>query len=159
MWGGVAISFFFVAFRGYIRFALFRRFFADDFLVLASWLMLLANVIIWEVAASSMYTLNVVSSGEEAPPSDFLHQLTLYFHAQIAVNLLSTCGIWAVKLSFMLLFRKLGNKVRGQTWLWWSVLAALVATFAICIGVYDWPCLVRPLPEILGKCTAPLVTA
>ena len=113
--------------------------------------MLLANVTVWEVAAGSMYTLANVANGVEAPPPNFLDQLRLFFRAQIAVNLLNTCGIWAVKLSFMLFFRKLGDKVTGQKWLWWSVLAALIATFAICIGVYDWPCLVRSLPVILGR--------
>ena len=113
--------------------------------------MLLANAIIWEIAAGSMYTLVNVQNGVVPPPPNFFDQLTLFFRSQIAVSLLHTCGLWAVKISFMLFFRKLGKKVRGQKWLWWCVLAAIVAAFAICIGVYDWPCLVRSLPEIIGE--------
>jgi len=159
LWGGVAVSFCFVAFRGYVRLSLFRRLFADDVLVLASWLMLLANAIVWEVAAGSMYTLVTVENGVVPPPSDFDYQLTLFFHSQIAINLLNTCGIWAVKLSFMLFFRKLGHNVRGQKWLWWCVLVLIVAAFAICIGVYDWPCLIESLPDIISYCPTPAAQA
>ena len=149
MWGGVAVTFCFVAFRGYVRLSLFRRLFVDDALVFASWLMLMGNAITWQIASGSMYTLVNVENGVQLPPPDFFDQLKLFFRSQIAVNLLMTCGLWAIKLSFMLFFRKLGHNVRGQKPLWWGVLIAIVAAFAICIGVYDWPCLVRPLPEII----------
>ena len=113
--------------------------------------MLLTYAILWEYAADTMYLLVNVGTGLVQPPPDFVDKIALYFHLEIAINLLNTCGIYAVKLSFMLFFKKLGHNVRGQKWLWWYVLLATVAGFAISIGVYDWPCLTSPVSVIISK--------
>ena len=152
LWGGVAVSLCFVLFRGYVRLRLFRHLFADDILVLSAWLMLFANAIVWQVGAGAMYELTAISNGSmPSPPPDIISQFILFLHLQIPVSLLNICGIWAVKLSFMCFFKKLGHNVKGQKWLWRGVLLAVITAFAICIGVTYWPCLVSSLSYELGK--------
>ena len=113
--------------------------------------MLLAYSVTWEKNYRTLYIGNDVEIGKIAPPPDLLSNTATYIHAEIAINLLNTCGLWAIKLSFMVFFRRLGQGVKKQRILWWIVMAALFAGFAITIGVYNWPCLVKPAAVIFGR--------
>jgi hypothetical protein len=99
----------------YIRLSVFRRLFADDALVCAAWLMTLANAIIWQRASSNMYlTLLVGASVLDYFPSDVLARMGAFLRAVFASYLLFYSTLWSIKLSFLIFFRKLGQKVRRQ---------------------------------------------
>ena len=107
--------------------------------------MLLAQVIVFQKVVGAEYLLYDVEAGAVPPPADFTSQIESFLHAEVAINLLYLCGIWAIKLSFMLFFRRLGHNVKWQKQLWWCVLIAIIAGLGISIGVLDFPCLVKPI--------------
>jgi hypothetical protein len=144
LWGGVGLGFIFLIARSYIRLAVFRRLYADDALVWAAWAMTLANAIIWQSASGDMYLMLRVSSGvSPVIPANLAAHRRAFIRALLASYLLFYSTLWAVKLAFLVFFRKLGQLVRFQKMLWRSVLALTVASyFALVVvtfsGVTDY---------------------
>ncbi len=141
-WGCVAVSFFFLAFRIYVRFRIFRRLFNDDVLIILAWLILLATVILLLIDRSLelIYIAYRVATDEIEPPAYFLQHLMTWNHTLLAESYLHLCGLWAVKFSFLALLRRLGYHVKGQKVIWWSVSILTVAGFIISVSVLLSPC-------------------
>ncbi|MCJ1391709.1 hypothetical protein MMC18_004574 [Xylographa bjoerkii] len=115
--------------------------------------MLLANAIVWQVANGTLYEVIDVGAGViYPPPGNYTSKLTVFLHIEIAVNLLYSFGIYAIKLSFMIFFLNLGNHLRGQKLLWCCILVAVIAAFSISLGVYNWPCLTMPIDYEIANC-------
>ena len=53
----------------------------------------------------------------------------------IATSILFLSCLWSIKLSFLILFRRLGKKVRGHRILWRWALGSTVVAWVVCIGV------------------------
>lgn len=142
-WAGVAISFGFLLFRIYVRLRIFRRLFIDDPFLIAAWLMTLANAIIWQVTVEPLYlTVGLVSGQITSPPQDFISKSFTYLHAQFSSYVLYYTSLYLTKFSFLLFFRKLGNKVKRQRVIWWSALLFVIASYAVSFGISDFSCLV-----------------
>lgn len=153
MWGGTAISFLFILFRVYVRMKAFHKFYADDFFVLLSWLLLLATAIIWQFVSSGLYQMLAVESGHLFPlPATFSTDSEKYLRSSVPIIAFFYTGLWSVKLSFLLFFRRLGNKVRGQKLHWWIVTGFTVATWCTCIGSIQYNCLVPSFEKIVRNC-------
>lgn len=153
MWGGTAISFLFILFRVYVRMKAFHKFYADDFFVLLSWLLLLATAIIWQFVSSGLYQMLAVESGHLFPlPATFSTDSEKYLRSSVPIIAFFYTGLWSVKLSFLLFFRRLGNKVRGQKLHWWIVTGFTVATWCTCIGSIQYNCLVPSFEKIIRNC-------
>lgn len=144
----VALLFF--AFRIYTRVKVFRRLFWDDALVFVAWLLLLAIAILGQFMKGPTYLVVAIGTGEVLPPPDFLQQLQLYPRGQVVFFWLYFTGLWAIKLSFLLFFRRLGNRVRSQKIIWWIVLALTVAFFVTVVGILDYACLLGSIEYELG---------
>ena len=113
--------------------------------------MLLAKAIVFQIVVEAMYTTVGVQSGIIYPrPPNFLSQVDLVLRTGFVVNFLNICGLYAIKLSFMVFFLKLGHNVKGQKLLWRCVLAAVVVGFALSLGFFDWPWMVRPVDYEIG---------
>lgn len=141
-WGGVFIAAVFFAFRIYVRVETFHRVYPDDLLILAAWLMLFASTIIWQVNKDSMYEGIAITSGEITSPSlSNLHDVAKYLRASIAVMIFFYSCLWSVKISFLIFFRRLGHKVRGQKHLWWFVLIITLASYITSLGLIPYRCL------------------
>ena len=52
-----------------------------------------------------------VGAGVRAPPADFLASLRRYSSGQLAVLLIFYVELWAIKMNFLIFFRKLGGQV------------------------------------------------
>ena len=142
MWGGVLITFIFFALRIFVRLQTFRRLWSDDALVLASWLMFITATIIWQFFKDDLYVNLEVSAGQlYPPPVDFSKTTERYLRGSIAIIMLFYTYLWSVKISFLIFFRRLGNKVQGQKYQWWFVLAITVASYFGCLGTIDYKCL------------------
>ncbi len=145
LWTGVAVSLCFLAFRGYVRLKIFRRFFLDDILLLSAWLIFLANVILYQVMLPTVYLLIQVyeavdTEGLAAIPEDFPAKRDFFFHAYMDSVFVSWCCLWAVKASFLAFFRKLGHNVARQNVLWWCALSITVIGFVINFAIWDYKC-------------------
>lgn len=140
-WGGVALAWIFFVTRVAGRIKVFRRLYADDAMVLIACLFLMTNTLIWQMSKDDLYEIIAVQSGQQYPPPlDLSKRAQAYLRRSVAVIALFYSGLWAIKLSFMLFFRRLGQNVRNQDIIWWTILAIIVAT---------WLCLLRHYPVSL----------
>ena len=156
MWGGTALSLCFLIFRIFVRLRYFKKIYADDFFVLAAWLMLLTSSIIWQMQQTRLYYSFKLSAGQMQATANVLEAEKSFFHANLAVLILFLSCLWSVKISLLVFFRRLGQQVRGQKIWWWSVMGFTILTWAICIGVLQYRCLTGPIDYILSELTKPL---
>ena len=136
LWTGVAVSFCFVAFRGYVRLRVFHRFFLDDILVLLAWLIFLANVILYQIMLPTLYLMTEVYH----LPEDFPAEFDFFLHAYMAASFAFWCCLWSIKASFLVFFRKLGHKVARQNMLWWCALSITVIGFIMNFAIWYYKC-------------------
>lgn len=151
MWSGVAISLSFLAFRIFVRIKSFGKIYSDDVLALVAWLMFLASAIIWQSQQTALYGQYSNFSGTGVPTPEQLAAESTFLHAEAVIDFMYFTSLWIVKLSFLFLFRRLGQNVRGQKIWWWCVAGFTVATWAACIGGISWNCLLRSLDYTFGK--------
>ena len=132
----------FLAFRIYVRLRCFQRLFDDDAFVILAWFILLTTAILWGVnnALDFMYVSHRASFGGVTPSASYLDGFSKWLRVLFAITFLNLSGLYGVKISFLLFFRRLGRRVKGQIYIWWSVLAVTVAGWAISIGVIHYRC-------------------
>lgn len=151
LWSGTAVSLSFVAFRIFVRIKSFRRIYAADALVLIAWLMFLASAVIWQSQQTAMYEQFALSTGNVIPTPEQLAAERTFLRSEVATISMYYTSLWIVKLSFLVFFRRLGQKVRGQRIWWWCVTGFTIATWATCIGSMDFKCLLRSLDYVFGR--------
>jgi hypothetical protein len=66
------------------------------------------------------------------------------------VYLLAYASLWSIKISFVIFFRKFGEKLRNQRIAWYAVLVFCIASFAVCIGTVDYRCLTSSGMDMIG---------
>ncbi|THV54438.1 hypothetical protein BGAL_0026g00090 [Botrytis galanthina] len=152
VWGGMAISFLFVSFRLGVRLKNFRRLFLDDFFVVLGWSMIFATTIIWHFAAHDMFMSTAVASGQISPLDDptYISDTEYYLRSSVAVIVLFYSSLVAIKMSFLIFFRRLTEGVdnKAQTIQWWTIFGIVIAVWLTCLGTIEYQCLAQPLMVI-----------
>lgn len=97
-----------------------------------------------------MYTQYQLSAGTISPTPKIIADEVTFLKTEVATIFLFYCCLWSIKLSFLIFFRRLGQRVRGQKIWWWFVLALTVVTWATCIGDIQYPCLLNSLEYIMS---------
>lgn len=155
IWAGVVVSFLFLVMRLTARYKTFKRLYFDDGFVIFSWFLALFTAIIWQIVARFMYQFMAITSGQLwPPPTNFVNDTERYYKGSVVVLIFFYTSLWAVKISFLFFFKRLGQNVRWQKILWWCVLAFTVATYFVCIGDIQYSCLAAPLGEIISHCSS-----
>ena len=150
-WGGVALAGLFFIGRIYARVVAFRRLYSDDVLVLMALLMFLSSTIIWQIYKEHLYENLDVSSGLLfPPPKSFPSDTEAYLKASVAVIIFFYSSLWFVKFSFLVFFRRLGHRVRGQNILFWVVTGITAASWLASLGTLEYPCLTGSFEYIEG---------
>ncbi|KAI9748346.1 MAG: hypothetical protein M1835_001816, partial [Candelina submexicana] len=99
----------------------FRRLYADDGLILFALVFLLVNSIVVQVGADGVYESVAVASGQLYPlPADFPRTAEKLARKEIATGIFFYSGLWSVKFSFLVFFKRLGEGVRHQNKVWWA---------------------------------------
>ncbi|KAL9002118.1 MAG: hypothetical protein Q9188_004939 [Gyalolechia gomerana] len=143
VWASVAVAIIFVAFRFIARIRIFGRLQLDDGLVLFAWLALLINVVLWQTGADSLYEYIAVTSRQLwPPPLGFEHRFEVFLRKDAATLILFYTGLWSIKLSFLLFFKRLGQNVRHQGKIWWVVLGITVAAYIVGVSTIPYRCMV-----------------
>ena len=99
-----------LVFRLGVRITSYRRLYADDVLVIAAWIFFLASNILWHTQLPTVYARADVQNGLVIPSLDFIDKLQALLKAVAAFNFLFICCLWAVKLSFLFFFKRLGER-------------------------------------------------
>ncbi|KAL9117963.1 MAG: hypothetical protein Q9187_005497 [Circinaria calcarea] len=151
IWSSAAVALPFVPFRLLARWKLFHKLFVDDALVVFAYSLLLTYVIVWQEYADDLYLVVRVSTGVEAPPVDIFSRIKRWLLVQIFHIVLSGFCLWAIKLAFLLFFRRLGQNVRHQKFIWWSVLIWNIITFVVWMGIVKWSCIATSPERTIGN--------
>ncbi|KAL8671172.1 MAG: hypothetical protein Q9168_004325 [Polycauliona sp. 1 TL-2023] len=153
LWGATAVSAVFVLFRIFVRLKVFRRLWVDDAMVILAWVLLLISAILWQTQVDALYTQHKLVAGTVYPTPQVLHSQEVYERSLAALFVFFYTCLFAVKLSFLFFFRRLGTNVRGQRIWWWTVFAINIAVWITLIRSLDWACMVSPLDYIFsGQC-------
>ena len=111
-------------------------------MVFIACLFLTTNTLIWQFTKGDLYELIAVESGQlYPPPSDLPQRAQSYLKRSVAVIALFYSGLWAIKISFMLFFKRLGRNVMNQKIIWWTILTVIIASWFACIGTIQYRCL------------------
>ena len=101
-----------------------------------------------------MYQFLAVDSGQLwPPPAAFEADSERYFKESLAVWVCFFTGLSAVKFSFLLFFKRLGQNVARQQVLWWCIFGFTVAAYIISIGTIPYACLAESFDRLVQKCS------
>ena len=128
--------------RFYIRIRLQKKvFFSDAFLLFGTCCLICAVAILFTFA-ESMYQVEEWTNEDLIPESNApFEQLVWYYQKMITVTFILTWScIASVKFSFLLLFRKLVQRIRSLTVYWWLVFLFNLFVTAYGVAVYIVPC-------------------
>ena len=137
-----------------VRWKSFKKLDFDDGFVIFAWVLALLTAIDWQIVAGFMYQFIAITRGQLwPPPATFVDDSERYFTGSAVFIIFFYTSLWAVKISFLLFFKRLGLNVRRQKVLWWCVFAFTIATYLSCIGNIQYSCLVVPLAELVKHCS------
>ncbi|KAL8919058.1 MAG: hypothetical protein Q9172_005158 [Xanthocarpia lactea] len=150
IWSGLALAIISCSLRVLARFRYFKKLLVDDYFVLLALCCVLANAIILQIYAQDMYLILTVSAGLEMPEEGYAQLAESYFRSAVAVVILFYSALWSIKISFLLLFKRLCTNVRGQQLIWWLVFGFTVASYLACIGTIQYQFMFIPFSMLKG---------
>jgi len=98
--------------------------------------------------------LEDVSNRSIPMPPTFLDDVPKALHGIFIQGILSITGVHAVKLSFLLFFRRLGRQMPKYMIFWWFVAFVTLASYAVSIALVEYKCMLSSLDVIFFECTA-----
>lgn len=114
---------------------------------------MLGTSILWQIKLPVLYEYYAVMAGKRPFDAAFVDKHTAFLRALVPFTILFYSTLWLVKLSFLIFFRRLGSKVKGQKIWWWFILVVTVLTWLACIADIDYRCLLDSyLSYIVCKC-------
>jgi hypothetical protein len=143
----------FVLFRVLVRINVFRKLYADDYLVIGAWILLLISAIIWQTQQRVLYTFYTLLYDGILPDPTFTSSWGMFLKLENTLLVIFYTSLWTVKLSFLLFFRRLGLRAstyRLTAW-WWIVLGLSTAMWLTCIGDVPWDCSRGGEEQIFGE--------
>lgn len=129
-WGFTGLAILLTAGRFWIRSKIIKKLSWDDAAHLMGLLLLVAQVSIMYVAASLIYPFAKSEAGDDGH-SNAEH--LLFVRLNITVVLVTWCCLYAVKLSFLLLYHRIFQISKNLIRAWWIVLAVVFLTFSILV--------------------------
>ena len=157
MWSGTAISLFFLVFRIFVKLRSFHKLYVDDYLVLFAWFGLLASSIIGQIQSATLYEQYAILSGQMSITPGFYERAAAMLRCVAPLHILFYSCLWAVKLSFLFFFRRLGFNVRGQKGWWWFVLIITILAWVACIADFPYGCSLGSVEHIYSKSCEPTI--
>ena len=103
--------------------------------------MMLVTAILWQIKAPALYDLYALQAGRKQLSPGLVDRSNAFLRSHVAFIVLFYSCLWTVKLSFLMFFRRLGSKVRGQNIWWWCILATVVLSWIACIADINYKCL------------------
>ena len=130
-WVFTGLAILLTAARFWIRCNMIKRLSWDDLAHLLGLLLLIAQVSVVTAAASMMYRNPVNQAGLD---SHWEGEHSLFVRLNLAAILISWCCIYAIKSSFLLLYRHIFKISQRFIRAWWIVLGIVILTFSILIA-------------------------
>lgn len=132
-WVGVGVAAVLVGLRLYARLREARRFFTDDYWMIAALVVLTVNAILQTLQTESLYYILYVSVGRLPVDEELVRQGNTYVRYEFAIIGLMWTILWCVKASFLALFWRLFDGLPSYRRLWWMV---VVFSFFAYVGCW-----------------------
>ncbi|KAF2119898.1 hypothetical protein BDV96DRAFT_566279 [Lophiotrema nucula] len=152
LWTGFVLCLIACIGRVYIRYMCFHKLFIDDWAMIIALGMLLTSAALGQVYLKDIYMLMGVAKGEIVPDANFPSKAQRSLRAFGIAMLFSYLGIWAIKLNFLLFFKRLGAQITAYLVFWWAVLIFTIACGAVSIGLMQFHCMFGPINDIMVIC-------
>ena len=123
---------------------------ASDACIYLATAALISIAILYSLVTSDMFELDRVSAQQAAPPAGFLQRSDFFLQCQFAIICLFWTSVWAVKISILLFYRSLFNRLQWYRISWWLVLAVVISTYVACWGTQLASCWPIPTYFVLG---------
>jgi hypothetical protein len=117
-----------------------------------AWAVLIALAILLQLFLGDVYLILHAENHQSVPVLDFPSHLLAGLRADGIAILLNTLGVWLIKLSFLLFFRRLGREIRLYMIIWYVAFALVIATGATHIGLIPYDCTFGSLYHITVEC-------
>ncbi|KAF1974632.1 hypothetical protein BU23DRAFT_598299 [Bimuria novae-zelandiae CBS 107.79] len=150
---GEAVASLFVFLRLAIRAKSFRKLFADDFLVVLSWVCSLTCCAIWQIGSRDLYDQYKLTTGELMPTPEVLARERRLLHGTVAFLWLYQTCIFGIKASFLVFFRRLDNHHEGlrKKWYWFVAVVTLIG-YITAASAQQYKCLLSSFEYIFTQC-------
>ncbi|KAI0100907.1 hypothetical protein GGR51DRAFT_531356 [Nemania sp. FL0031] len=137
-----------------VRFATFRYFLAEDYIVAFAWAILISIAVLLQLFLGDIYQTQRVENGIEVPTAEFPSVLLSGLRVDGIVLILDTIGIWSIKFSFLLFFRRFGRQIQSYMNCWYVAVAITAAAGIAHIGLIPYQCIFTGFVQLLGKCSS-----
>lgn len=151
LWAGIAVSLLFLIFRLFVELRTFRKLNADAYLVILAWTMSFGSAILFQVKGSPLYELYAIGSRQKSVGSGSVDRIRGFLRIMVPFQILFICGLWTIKLSLLIFFRRMGSSVKGHKTWWWFVLVINILGWVASIGTIDFDCSLGHLERIICK--------
>ncbi|CAJ2511541.1 Uu.00g071660.m01.CDS01 [Anthostomella pinea] len=135
-----------------IRLTCFRYLFVEDYLMLAGLAILVSLAAVLQHYLADIYLITHVQNQLVVPGPDFPIRLASGLRGDGIALVLNTIGIWTIKLSFLLFFKRLGHQIRPYMTFWWIAFALVVCCGVIHIGLIPFDCIFASTTHLTGQC-------
>ena len=139
--------------RLYIRYHCFRRLLVDDWIMMFALALLLSVVALAQAFLGDVYKIVEFENGHIIPDASFPDVMRHGLRGFGAALTMSLVGILAVKINFLLFFKRLGTQITSYLVFWYIVLFITVACGATNIGLMDYKCVFGSLEYTMMNCT------
>ncbi|KAI1332959.1 hypothetical protein F5Y16DRAFT_354444 [Xylariaceae sp. FL0255] len=143
------------ALRLMIRFSVFRYFLAEDYVIALAWAILIALAVLLQTFLGDIYLIQHVENGTLVPSADFPNTLVRGLRFDGTAIILDTIGIWSIKFSFLLFFRRFGREIQSYMTLWFIALVVVAAAGGAHIGLVPYECTFTTFTQLIGRCSLP----
>jgi hypothetical protein len=126
--------------RLYIRIHCFQRLLADDWVMMFALSLLISIAALAQVFLVDIYKLVDFENGKLLPDASFPTTVTNGLRGFGVSIVIALVGISAIKINFLLFFRRLGTQITQYLVLWYVVLFITVACGAVNIGLMGYDC-------------------
>ncbi|CAF9930985.1 MAG: hypothetical protein ALECFALPRED_004773 [Alectoria fallacina] len=151
-WVFTGVAILLTAGRYWIRCKIIKRLSWDDAAHLLALLLLVAQISIVSGAASMIYQIANYETGDD---EHYQAKHSLFVRLNIAGILITWCCLYAVKISFLLLYHRIFRISEKFIQAWWMVLGIVVLTFWILVGGSLTECGSPSALERVENCLAP----
>ncbi|KAI9677634.1 MAG: hypothetical protein M1817_006589 [Caeruleum heppii] len=134
LWLGFSLATILTILRLYIRRTRLHRLFWDDSFHILAWALLLISAVLNTLLSPVLYSVIKITNGEAPLTLEFLDvQTPTFVRWQFVLIFLFWSTLWAVKISFLIFYRRFFDGLKWQLIAWWAVtiftVLAYVGTF------------------------------
>ncbi|KAI1131764.1 hypothetical protein F5Y10DRAFT_261927 [Nemania abortiva] len=139
--------------RATIRIVCFRKLLFEDALMILALSFYITNSIIGTLYAQDLYNLSHIVDGSFVPGPSFKTDTIQALRGFVATSILTYAGLWAIKLSFLMFFYRLGYQLpKFRVW-WWFIFSFVIASGLVQVGIIEYRCFLSDIDTILATCS------